>query len=198
MGRMRFRLIVAVLAVFSLAATACFQIIAFETSKGAISLGEKVKIKMDLGRVSSGLDNNAYTFLLIGLGSTLDLVTVSKFDKQENFGGKFVSFKHNALRDLLLSGGDCVSGGWDADDMEGTFSTWAAYRTTVKVNSAAGAFGEVNRVVAKVQRNGGANNSFGSFIVFVGQYTDANNDSIPQTGETFCSNVITGTIPFEP
>ncbi|MEX1207644.1 MAG: hypothetical protein WEE36_03425 [Acidimicrobiia bacterium] len=198
MPRSRFRLMVAALAVFSLVATACFQIIAFKLSKSALSLGEKGQIVVDLGRVASSLDSTGYVFLLIGVDSTLDLNGVSKFDVQRNFGGKFNAVSHNALRDFLLTGANCSAGGMSASDVESAFDTWSAFRTTVKVNSAAGALGDTNRVKAKVQRNGGSSSSFGDYIIFAGTWTDGNNDLAPGGGELACTSIIGGEIPYRP
>lgn len=198
MTRSRFRLIVAALAVFSLLATACFTIIGFKIKKPALSLGQKNQIIVDLGRQSSTNDSTSYAFVLVGVSSALDLNGASKFDVKRNFGGKFESVSHNALRDFLLTGSNCGVGGFVASDAETSFATWRAFRSTVKINSLVGAFGDTNRVKVKVARNGGSNNSYGTFIIFAGNWSDPDNDGVVEAAEVACTSVVAGSIPFRP
>jgi len=191
---LRFRLVVAVLAVFSLLATACFQIIGF-TYKDPLSPGEKGKIVVDLGPFSSSNNTTAIPFLVVGTAANLDQNGTSKFDLKVNFGGKYASTSDNTLRNLALAGGECDAGGLDADDIEGSFSTWRAFRTSVTVNSGSGALGTPFRVKVKIQRSGGANNSSANFVIFSGSWVD-DGDGIVESGEIICTGLIQGAIPF--
>ena len=197
MGKGKFRLVAAAVAVFGLILSSCFTIRSINVSPKALSPGGTAKVTVKLFRASTSTDSTTRVVLLIGL-TDLDIGTVSQFDKKANFGGPLARVSDNPARDVMLGAGECVTSGVDASTIAASFDDWRAYRTVAEVNSAAAALNTPFTVSFNVDRAvGTANGGYGSYVVFSAAWID-DGDGVPESGEFICTSVVGGSVAFQP
>lgn len=191
MTKRKFRSVVPLILAVALLTSACFQIRFFRQDPASLALGEQGVVRLDLHRVSLDENNTAgYTFLLIGWeDADLKLDGTRKFDHQGNFGGPFDRVKNNALRNVLLTMGNCVANGIDAANITG-MTSWRAYRTTVKMDSTAGTADDPFKIAVRFTRLFTDDDGRGNFVIFSGTWADLTLNDIPDPGEMACAGLV--------
>lgn len=205
MGKSRFRVVAALLVVFSLLFSACFQIRYLSYWPKALTPGGTAKIKVNM--FPMGLDTiddfpETRPFILVGLQSdTLVRNTVSDFDKTANWGGPYSATRHNNLRDYLLGDMKCGSYGAYASDLASysSWDEWFAYAmdSTIDLSSMTAAdFERAFRVNIQLDRAPGSDNgAVGQLVIFSGAWLD-DGDDVAEGSEAVCTGVIFMAIPF--
>lgn len=203
MRKSRLWLMAALLVVFGLLTSACFQIRYLSYWPKALTVGEIAKVKVNLFPVATSIGVEAYVVILVGLDD-LDLDSVSDFDMLGNWGGPYTSSQLVPLETLMLTNGECrePSSGVDAQDFAAGYPDWYAIRSNNLIDASgltAADLERAMRVNIKVERPAGtASNGYGSMVIFTGGWGDLDTDGVPDSGEVVCTGMLTMTIPFRP
>jgi hypothetical protein len=198
MGKSRFRVVAALLVVFSLLFSACFQVRGFRVGPKDLAPGETAKIKLTFTPMGLDWAADHKVVVLVGL-NRLDFRGISDFDIKGLWGGPFTVSNNTALRDHLLTPGVCTSFGIDVSDVTGM--TWRAYATNDVVPATGLTAAELlikARLNVQVDRSPGTpNGEAGHFLVLSGWWADAGNDGVYSAGEAaVCTGAVLASVSF--
>ena len=190
----KYRNLVPLILAVALLTSACFQIRFFRQVPATLAVGEQGAVRLDLHRVSLAEGNtDGYTFLLIGWEEDdLQLDGTREFDQQGNFGGPFARVKDNALRDILLTAGNCTANGIDASDITG-MTKWRAYRTVTTMDSTSGQPDDPFKITVRFTRLFADDGQRGDFVIFSGTWADwvgGAPNGIPEAAEMVCAGLV--------
>ncbi|MBN2112552.1 MAG: hypothetical protein JW785_00330 [Acidimicrobiia bacterium] len=204
MKRSRIWLLLALLLAIALVTSGCFQIRMFKINKDSLAAGEMVTVRTEAFPVSmSTVDTNeGYYFLLIGYDN-IDWQGSSQIDADGNWGGPYNKGNNAALVAFLLTAGNCQSIGIDAADMEASFEDW---RVVVSLEE----FGPEGATEAQLGLRNRTQLYFnapataqedqrGDIVIFSGIWDDGlfgGIDGTPEAGETFCTGLVTFSVPY--
>ncbi|MCJ7726194.1 MAG: hypothetical protein MUP76_07390 [Acidimicrobiia bacterium] len=89
---------------------------------------------------------------------------------------------------MLIATTNCSASGISASSITGM--TWAAYRTSGKMDSTAGAYDDPLRIQVRFKRLFADDGERGDFVIFSGTWADLTLDGIPDPGETACAGMV--------
>ncbi len=180
----------------SLLLSSCLSIRNLRASDWSLDDGQESTVTMDLYVSHNHPSGNAYAFALIGRNTDLS-DTGRKWDNLNNYGGRTVGVRDNALRDFLTDtvGTLCEIGGTEPADIKSSYKRWAAFRTNWTVSSATLDEDLPLKFRKKFTRNGDAVLGMGQFVIFTGLWFD-DGDMVPEVAEVACGSVLTTNFYF--
>ncbi len=204
MKRSRVFLLLALLLAVVLATSGCFQIRMFKLNKDSIAAGEMVTVRVETFPVSMNTTDTqvGYFFLLIGYDN-IDWQGSSQVDADGYWGGPYNKGNNTALKNLLLTDGQCSQNGIDAQDMAASFANWRVVVSDTQFGpegATAGQLGLRNRVQLYFNGPVGVGDGDrGDVVVFSGIWADEwipGTPGVPEAAEAVCTGLISFSVPY--